>query len=84
MTSLHDLYLGAHRLHSFRCSFPPSGGAQLTSLAPVPTTEGNPTLLYMPAEVMLRARADPGFLLKWNSTKVRGVNDGLVAYSLSP
>ncbi len=50
----------------------------------VPTTEANPTLLYMPAEVMLRARADPGFLLKWNSTKVRGVNDGLVAYPLSP
>jgi len=83
MTSLHDLYLGAHRLHSFNMFFSPFWRGP-ADIAPIPTTEGNPTLLYMPAEVMLRARADPGFLLKWNSTKVRGVNDGLVAYSLSP
>ncbi|ELR24232.1 leucine rich repeat domain containing protein [Acanthamoeba castellanii str. Neff] len=63
LTGLGALILAYNRITSF-----PTSVAKMTSLHDL-YLEGNPTLLYMPAEIMLRARADPGFLLKWNSAK---------------
>jgi len=63
LTALRTLILAYNRITSF-----PATVALMTSLQEL-HLEGNPTLLYMPAEILLNVRSHPTFMLKWNSIK---------------